>query len=381
MEQQPRPIHTAFVMEQALGHVTHYRNLREVVDRQPNVKPVWLPIPFDVRGPARLVPVLSNTWSVRASWRARRALDAARARRKLDAIFFHTQVTSLFSVGIMRDIPTLISLDATPINYDTIGRPYGHRPAGSGLIDRKKFELNRSAFQAAARLIAWSDWARRSLIQDYEVDPRRVHVLAPGAAAPYFEIGKARSATPAPEDASRPLQILFVGGDFFRKGGPLLMECLRGPLGQRCQLHLVTQCMVPAQPNVFVHRGLQPNSAPLLELFAQADVLVLPTQADSLGLVLMEAAAAGLPTIATRVGALPEAVCDGETGLLIDVGDRVGLEVALTQLLNNPQQRRHMGRTAHAMARQKFDANSNNQRLLDLVRELAEARPVNSEAA
>ena len=74
MEQQLRPIHTAFVMEQALGHVTHYRNLREVADRQPDVQPVWLPIPFDVRGPARLVPASSNTWSVRASWRARRAL-------------------------------------------------------------------------------------------------------------------------------------------------------------------------------------------------------------------------------------------------------------------------------------------------------------------
>ena len=69
------------------------------------------------------------------------------------------------------------------------------------------------------------------------------------------------------------------------------MDCLRGPLGQRCQLHLVTQCKVPQQPNVFVHQGLQPNSAPLLRLFAQADLLVLPTQADSLGLVLMEAAA------------------------------------------------------------------------------------------
>ncbi len=228
-----------------------------------------------------------------------------RARVRLDAIVFHTQVTSLFSVGIMREVPTLISLDATPINYDTIGRPYGHRPAGSGLLDRKKFELNRSAFHAAAKLVTWSDWARRSLIADYGVDQQRIAVLPPGAAAPYFEIGKARLAASAPPDPHRPIRILFVGGDFYRKGGPLLLDCLRGPLSARCELHLVTQCNVASQPNVFVHKGLQPNSPPLLSLFAEADVFVLPTQADSLGLVLMEAAAAGLPAVATRVGGLP----------------------------------------------------------------------------
>ena len=108
-------------------------------------------------------------------------------------------MTSSFSVGIMRAVPTVISLDATPINYDTIGRPYGHRPAGSGLIDRKKFELNRSAFQAAARLVAWSDWAGRSLIEDYDVICGASMCL-PRAAAPYFDIGRTRLATAALEE-------------------------------------------------------------------------------------------------------------------------------------------------------------------------------------
>ena len=74
-------------------------------------------------------------------------------------------------------------------------------------------------------------------------------------------------------------------------------------------------------------------------------------------------------------------MCDDETGLLIDVGDRAVLEAALTELLNNPQRRLDMGLSAYALARQKFNADSNNQRLLDLVRELAESRPVKSEAA
>src|SRR5919201_5074266 len=96
------PVRAAFVMEQTLGHVTHSQNLRAVVDERPDVAPSWLPVPFEVSGPARFVPLLRSNWSVRASWRARRALGAVLAQRPHDALFFHTQVTSLFSVGLMR---------------------------------------------------------------------------------------------------------------------------------------------------------------------------------------------------------------------------------------------------------------------------------------
>jgi hypothetical protein len=136
----------AFVMEQTLGHVTHSRNLRAVAGTRADLDGTWLPIPFDVRGPARLVPLIRSNWSVRASWRARRALASALASRPHHALLFHTQVTSLFSLDVMRRLPTIISLDATPINYDSVGRFYGHHAAGRGLIDRQKYLANKRAF-------------------------------------------------------------------------------------------------------------------------------------------------------------------------------------------------------------------------------------------
>jgi len=369
-------------MEQALGHITHYRNLREFTDRQQDINAVWLPIAYEARGLERLVPVLRDTWSVRASWRARRALDSARSRNQVHALVFHTQVASLFSIDIMRRIPSLISLDATPINYDTLGKHYNHRPAGRGLIDRQKYELNRRAFHTAARLVTWSDWARRSLIDDYGVNGDRVRVLAPGAAASFFDIGRVRQSGPWRDAAKAPLRILFVGGDFYRKGGPILLEAMRSPIGGRCELHVVTQYDdVPAQPNLFVHRGLEANSPELLRLFAEADLFVLPTNADCLGLVVMEAAAAGLPIIATDVGALSELVRAGETGLIIPVGDVNALTAALSLLIDDPERRRRMSRAGYAYARLKFDAKRNNRLLLDLVGELVEARPVSRRAA
>ncbi len=375
-----RPLRTAFVMEQALGHVTHYRNLREFTDRQPDIAPVWLPIPFEVRGLARLAPVLRSNWSVRASWRARRALDRVQARGSLDAAVFHTQVTSLFSIAFMHRVPSLISIDATPINYDTVGMFYGHRPAGTGFLDRKKYEMNRRAFHAAAGLVTWSEWARHSLVDDYGVDRARIRVLAPGASSAFFKIGQTRSASPSPARAER-LHVLFVGADFERKGGPTLLQSMDGPLANRCELHIVTQSEISAPPNVIVHRGLQANSPELLRLFADADLFVLPTHADCLGVVLMEASAAGLPLITTHVGALSEALDPGQSGLLIPPGDTRALQAALRAMNDDPERRRRMGRAAYAFARKSFDAERNNRAMLDLISELAEGRRAAAAAA
>jgi glycosyltransferase involved in cell wall biosynthesis len=304
-----------------------------------------------------------------------------RASKAVDALVFHTQVASLFSLSIMRKIPTLISLDATPINYDMLGPHYDHRPAGRGLVDRQKFEWNRRAFQAATRLVTWSQWARESLIHDYAMDDRAIRVVPPGVAPDYFELGRRRLAGLPPHAGTDRLKVLFVGGDFKRKGGPLLLESLRGPLDERVELHIVTQHEVESRPNVVVHRGLQPNSPPLLRLFAEADLLVLPTYADCFGLVLMEAAAAALPVIATEVGAIKETMHINESGLLIPAGDSAALKAALTAMLSDADRRERMGRAGYALARRKFDAHHNSRLLLDLVGELAEARPVSGRAA
>jgi glycosyltransferase involved in cell wall biosynthesis len=375
-------VRVAFVAEQTLGHVTHYQNLRAVTAQQTDVIPTWLPISFDVRGAERLVPLLRSNWSVRASWHARRALEAAVSRQRHHALVFHTQVTALFSVALMRRIPAVISLDATPINYDSVGASYQHRAAGNGFLDRQKFQLNQRAFQAAAGLVTWSEWAAHSLVGDYGVDPGRVRVLAPGAAPAYFDIGQRRAGQSAhPLAADRPVKVLFVGGDFQRKGGPLLLDCLRGALAGRCELHIVTQQEVAPERGVFVHRGIGPNSPELLRLFAEADIFVLPSRAECLAVVLMEATAAGLPVITTDVGALSEAVRPGESGFLIPAGDGPKLRGALDRLVGDAALRQRMGRSGWELACQKFDAHSNNQALLDLVVETSRAGADTKKAA
>jgi glycosyltransferase involved in cell wall biosynthesis len=359
-------------MEQALGHATHYENFRRGIEHDPGLTAEWLPIPFAAAGLERFVPALRSNWSIRASWRARRALAAARRRGPLDVVFFHTQVTSLFSVGTMHETPSVISMDATPINYDSLGEFYGHHQAPNTFLERQKYKLNRRAYQAAAGLVTWSNWAKRSLVDDYGVDSACVRVIPPGASSTYFQVGARRVRTIG-ADATSPTRILFVGGDFARKGGQLLIDLMRSPVGLQCQLDIVSNVESPAMPNVSVHRGLTANSGALQDLFARADLFALPTYADCLGIVVEEAAASGLPSIVTNVGGVPESVVDGESGIVIPTGDAAALQQAVVALVGDPSRRHQMGRAAHRLATTRFNADENNHAIVDFLKETTAA--------
>ena len=123
-----------------------------------------------------------------------------------------------------------------------------------------------------------------------------------------------------------------------------------------------------AEPGVEVHRELQPNSAKLRELYASSDIFVMPTFADCFSIVAIEALAAGLPVVVTRVGGIPDIVVDGETGHLLEPGDSATLGNRLESLIVDPARRRAMSEKARADAVRRFDALENARRLFEFVR-------------
>src|SRR5262249_37399304 len=149
-------------------------------------------------------------------------------------------------------------------------------------------------------------------VDDYGCRDGDVAVIPPGIDLQQF--------TPRPRPDRLP-RILFVGGDFLRKGGDLLLEVYRKRLRGRAELVLVTRDAVPPEPGVEVHTGVGANSEKLRELYAGADLFALPTRADCFSLVCMEALASGIPVVTTRVGGIPDIVREGETGHLIDRDD------------------------------------------------------------
>jgi glycosyltransferase involved in cell wall biosynthesis len=97
-----------------------------------------------------------------------------------------------------------------------------------------------------------------------------------------------------------------------------------------------------------------PATKDIRQLYHQADVFVLRSVAEALPNVVLEAMAAGLPVVATRVGGLPEAVVPEDTGLLVSPRDADGLAVALGRLLDNPGERRDLGRRGRQRALDQF---------------------------
>ena len=92
--------------------------------------------------------------------------------------------------------------------------------------------------------------------------------------------------------------------------------------------------------------------------FRGSAVVVMPYIEASQSGVIPLAYAFGKPVVATRVGALPDIVEDGETGLLVEPGDADALARAIEELLENPDRRRKMGRQAHAHSREELNWDS-----------------------
>src|SRR5207244_11328183 len=92
------------------------------------------------------------------------------------------------------------------------------------------------------------------------------------------------------------------------------------------------------------------------ELLAISDVLLLPSELESFGLVALEAMACEVPVIATRVGGIPEVVRDGVDGFLYDVGDVQSMADGCLPILNNPQIRDGLGKAAREHATRDFCA-------------------------
>jgi glycosyltransferase involved in cell wall biosynthesis len=120
-----------------------------------------------------------------------------------------------------------------------------------------------------------------------------------------------------------------------------------------------------------VHRGVSPNSEPLLRLFREADLFVFPTRGDCLPLAVMEALTAGLPVITTDVGALSEAVTHRETGLVVPPDDAGALADAIRILAEDGALRARLSVAARAAGLDRFSAATNYRRLIEVIKNAA----------
>ena len=334
----------AFINENTLGHRSYLEPYAQSLKGMPNncFDIDWhdvIPLPADlawfgetsIRGLRRWGLDLGATrWRMAASQHALRLVRQAHSRRPYDAIVVNTQSVALSFARWRGCPPLLVCMDATFRQLaktpwfasGTIGR------CAAPLMLAWLFKREIQLFQKAKYLLPWSEAAARSLRDDYGIPTQKIHIVPPSVNIQPFQkkirpIGQKR-------------QILFIGGDFKRKGGPILLQAFRSYLRADWELHIVTQSDVQEEPGVKVYRGVTHGSVAWLERWQHADVFVFPSSLETFGIVLLEAIAFGIPVISSKAGAAIEILNDGKAGILLDEISPDSIVIALNSIIEKP---------------------------------------------
>ncbi len=266
------------------------------------------------------------------SWQA----NKFRSRiREFDAIVAATQAQAAPFVRNPHGVPIFTVIDSTRRLYKT---EFGGSHIRDAAIAREG-----TLFQDSEHIISISKWAANDVVNHYGISPDRVSVV-PVASQP----------SSYPVTAFQPegrLNVLFVGGDFERKGGTDLLEWQTSHLHRFMNLHLVTERSAQRSevPNTTWH-GPVPNEKVIRELLPNTHVLIHPTHRDCSAIVVAEAAMAGVPSVASRVGGISELIEDGVTGYLCQIGDRQRFISSVENLFKDRNKLRDMGREARLRA-------------------------------
>ena len=119
-------------------------------------------------------------------------------------------------------------------------------------------------------------------------------------------------------------------------------------------------CWAKSPPPFFC--GLSSSNALPLSRGILLDVFVMPSDSETLGFVVLEAMASGVPSVCVRAGGLPDLVDDGRTGFLVPVNDPEAFAGAVNKLVRNPELRDEMSLNARSEA-ERWDWESSTQHL------------------
>jgi len=259
-------------------------------------------------------------------------------------------------------------------------RPWKAEQLGGGY--RVSSWVERSAFEAAAAVVAVSDGMRAEILQAYPgVDPARLHVVRNGIDTELYRAPAAGAEAAAAAAVRRDLGIdperpyvSFVGRITRQKGVPHLLRAalefdprvqvvLLAGAADTPELAAETDAAIATlrarRTGVVVHSAMLARPD-VVAVLAGSAAFVCPSVYEPLGIVNLEAMACGVPVVASAVGGIPEVVDDGRTGLLVPydehdpAGFEAGLAAAVDRVLSDPPAALAMGRAGRARAVEEF---------------------------
>jgi glycosyltransferase involved in cell wall biosynthesis len=328
-----------------------------------------------VRAPARLVGAIGLV----AAGYARHPALLARALVTVAVASAHARSVAAIGVGHLHAHTATYPLLAAWLCHRLTGVSYSFTAHAHDIFMDQSFLRRRLA--EAEFGVAISEY-NREFLRAYGGDEQTpVHVIRCGIDVSSYRF---RSRAPAGEG---PLRALAIGGFKDYKGHRYLLEALGGdPELERISLDLVGDGPLREELEVLAsnlrlservrfHGALtEPRVIALLET---ADLFVLPSvvtpegNTEGLPVVLMEALAAGVPVVATRVTGVPELVREGETGLLAEPADPADLRRAIKRLLADPDAARLRCRAGRELVEREYDAAVTGGALAELFAQVA----------
>jgi glycosyltransferase involved in cell wall biosynthesis len=218
---------------------------------------------------------------------------------------------------------------------------YGLRRHIGSRMATEVLAREREGYQRSAGVIVHSDWAAESVRRDYQIDPRKVHVVLPGANVDPMEYRR-WEASHGPRQAARgPLKLVFVGKEWQRKGLDRLLRGLRlARAASSCATLRVIGCRRESLPPDlaavdgvewygFIDKRAQPGR--FLDAVAECDVGCLLSRAEAGGISLREYHALGLAVLGTEAGGSPQHALPGASVLVpVEADDADVAEILLS---------------------------------------------------
>jgi glycogen synthase len=287
------------------------------------------------------------------------SIDLAMARDPVDADVAHAHTWYADMAGLwirtLYRIPLIVTLHSMePL------RPWKADQLGSGYL--LSMWIEKTAVEAADRVIAVSGQMRDDIQRHFAVDPARVVVIHNGIDPQRFRRTGRRDALD--RYGVRPPYVLFVGRITDQKGifhlldaaaklPPSVQVVLCASAPDTAEIEERLRQAVPRHPNVRWINSMVPVDD-VVQLYSHAVGFACPSVYEPFGLINLEAMACETPVVASAVGGILEVVEDGTTGYLVPPGRPDELAAALRRLLDDPGAARAMGKAGRRRVEERF---------------------------
>ncbi len=318
-------------------------------------------------------------WGVR--YRLGGSVFGARTRNAERLIRLHRgnvdlilQIGATFEPRGRGDVPYAMYCDSN-IQAALRGAGSGFSPANLLSAEEIEAVTEREAgvYGAASAVFTLSERLRRSFLEDFGLPSDRVHAVFAGSNLHLNKLPESWSLEECRRKA--PPTILFVGGQFSRKGGDDLLAAFREVRQRVPNARLLI--VGPREPEAppmdgvewvgFLDKDDPPEWRRLVDAYANSHVFCLPTRFEPFGIVFVEAMIFGLPCVGADTWAVPEIIEDGRTGFVVPANSPETLAERLSTLLTQDSVRQEMGRNARLRATERFTWEAVVGRMLNVI--------------